>query len=146
MILMHQSEQRAHNSAALLTNRVRRRDQMTPILQPQHWLSIKMRITFQICKYMCMCVHGLVPDYLNCAIVRNAPILAFRSSRDGIDTCREMVGVDEKNEKGQLCSAGSTMWSSKQWKSHENKNVIHFWQCCIYVCLCGSAQPERHAE
>ena len=65
--------------------------------QPQHWLSIKMRISFQICKYMCMCVHGLSPDYLNCAIVRNTPIFTFRSARDEIDACREMVGVDENN-------------------------------------------------
>ena len=55
-----------------------------------------MRITFQICNYMYKIVHGLAPEYLNCAIVRNAPILAFRW---GSVTDATLVAVMESKEE-----------------------------------------------
>ena len=74
--------QRAQNSAARVINRVRWRDHVTPILRSLHWLPIKMRVTFKICTCMYKILHGLAPDYLNCAIARNAPTRALRSASD----------------------------------------------------------------
>ena len=102
--------QRAQNSAARVINRVRRRDDITPILRSLHWLPIKMRVTFKIytCKYTIL--HGFAPDYLNCAIVRNAPTRALRSASDA--TLLEVTVPRGTVGRCSFALAGSTMWNS----------------------------------
>ena len=102
--------QRAQNSAARVINRVRRRDHITPILRSLHWLPIKMRVTFKICTCMYKILHGLAPDYLNCAIARNAPTRALRSASDVT-----LLAVTVPKRTVGNCSfavAGPTMWNS----------------------------------
>ena len=102
--------QRAQNSAARVINRVRRRDHITPILRSLHWLPIKMRLTFKICTCMYKILHGLAPDYLNCAIARHAPTRALRSASDvtllAVTVPRRTVG------RCSFAVAGPTMWNS----------------------------------
>ena len=102
--------QQAQNSAARVINRVRRRDHVTPILRSLHWLPIKMRVTFKICTCMYKILHGLAPDYLNCAIARNAPTRALRSASD-----TTLLAVTVPRRTVGRCSftvAGPTMWNS----------------------------------
>ena len=102
--------QRAHNSAARVINCVRRRDHITPILRSLHWLPINMRITFKICTCMYKILHGLAPDYLNCAIASKAPPRVLRSASDvkllAVTVPRRTVG------RCTFAVAGPTMWNS----------------------------------
>ncbi|KAI0229643.1 hypothetical protein LSAT2_019887 [Lamellibrachia satsuma] len=41
-----------------------------------------MRVTFKICTCMYKILHGLAPDYLNCAVARNASTRALQSASD----------------------------------------------------------------
>ena len=75
-----------------------------------HWLPIKMRVTFKICTCMCKILHGLAPDYLSCAIARNAPTRALRSASDAT-----LLAVTVPRRTVGRCSfavAGPTMWNS----------------------------------
>ena len=56
--------QRVQNSAARLIKRARRRDHITLILQPLHWLSIKTIVTFKIYAYM-YTLSPVLPELCN---------------------------------------------------------------------------------
>ena len=92
-----------------------------------------MRVTFKICTCMYKILHGLAPDYLNCAIVRNAPTRALRSASDAtllaVTVPRRTVG------RGSFAVAGPTMWNSlpKSVRTNEtlavsenNKKLTYF--------------------
>ena len=101
--------QRVQNSAARVVYRVRQRDHITPTLRTLHWLPIRMRISFKICTYMFKAIHGLGPEYINCAVERYMPVRALRSSCNGI-----LLNVTvPKKTIGQSSSAvaGPQMWN-----------------------------------
>ena len=95
-----------------LINRVRRRDHITPYqpcetarsyradLWSLHWLPINTRVTFKICTYMYKILHGLAPDYLNCAIARKAPTRALWPASD--TTRLAVTGREQRSEGAAL--------------------------------------------
>ena len=40
------------------------REHITPVLQTLHWLPVKARIEFKICRLVYKCLNSLAPDYL----------------------------------------------------------------------------------
>jgi len=56
--------QSIQNAAVHLTVGARQFDQVTPLLQSQHWLPIEQRITFKLSVMMYKTVNGIAPSYL----------------------------------------------------------------------------------
>ena len=72
--------QRIQNTAARLVTRIRKREDITPVLHALHWLPVAQRITFKILTLTYQALHGQGPEYLKELIVPYRPARALRSA------------------------------------------------------------------
>ena len=72
--------QRVQNTAARLVNRVKKNDNITPVLRQLHWLPVRFRIDFKILGLVYKALHNQAPDYLCELLKQYKPLRSLRSS------------------------------------------------------------------
>ncbi len=65
--------QRVKNAAARLLTSIIKRDHITPVLRPLHWLPVRCRVNFTIHLLVFKSLHGLAPAYLSIYLLNIGP-------------------------------------------------------------------------